>query len=218
MLTRQGAAHGLKQTEDTATGTAVSPVNVVSEHRSQSSHSSIDDDAISSVSNTSGKFSVSSVRARARAEAAKAKLLFAKKQADLSKQNAERAAQLDAQKSHLSIQENTRKVHFEADMAILQAEQEAAVATVEEMVYESAECDIENQLGPTPINIRQRTEEYVKSYALIDASEQNKVHPVLSYTTQAPSLFQPVPPLIGRQSTPTRPFQSPAFVPESHER
>ena len=179
---------------------------------------SIDDDAISSVSNTSGKFSVSSVRARARAEAAKAKLLFAKKQADLSKQNAERAAQLDAQKSHLSIQENTRKVHFEADMAILQAEQEAAVATVEEMVYESAECDIENQLGPTPINIRQRTEEYVKSYALIDASEQNKVHPVLSYTTQAPSLFQPVPPLIGRQSTPTRPFQSPAFVPESHER
>ena len=117
MAARQGTAYGPHTTDSAPSPTSSSPRNVETDNRPRLSENLIDDDGNSSVSRSSRQSSISSVRARARAEAAKAKLQFATKQADLSKQNAENEAQLQAQKSQLTIQENTQKVHFEADMA-----------------------------------------------------------------------------------------------------
>jgi len=57
-------------------------------------------------------------------------------------------------------------------MAVLQSEQEAAIATVEAMVYESAELSCEILLDPTLSSVRQRTNEYVRSCTLPGTNEQ----------------------------------------------
>ena len=94
-------------------------------------------------------------------------------------------------KSQLTIQENTQKVHFKADKAILQAEQEVAIATAEEMVYEAAELNGEILLDPTSSSVRQSTEEYVASCTLPEPSEKmadpffTREDPPLLYTRPA---------------------------------
>ena len=207
MATRQGIAYG-PHTTDSAPLPTSSQLNVEADNRSKSSENLIDDDGNSSVSRISRQSSLSSVRARARAEAAKAKLQFARKQADLEKHNAENEAQLEAQKSKLSSQQNTRKVHFEADMAVLQAEQEAASATAEEMVYESAELSDEILLDPTLLSVQQRTEEYVESCTLPGISEK-MAYPF--YTREDPPLLHPIPAKVEDQLASQSKFQFPAL-------
>ena len=198
MATRQGTAYG-PHTIDTATLPASSSLDVVVDSRSKSSLHVTDDDSVSSVSRMSRQSSLSSVRARARSEAAKTKLEFAKKQADLAKYNAENRANLEAQKLQLSIQENTRQVHFEADMAVLKAEQEAAIATAEEMVYDTAELDGGNVLDPSHSSVRQRTEEYLKSCILPGAREEE---PAPFDAVQDPPLLRSMSPKVEDQSIP----------------
>ena len=93
-------------------------------------------------------------------------------------------------------------------MAVLQAEQEAAITTAEEMVYESADVSGEILLDPTLSSVRQRTEEYVESCTLPGTSGQ-MADPF--YTREDPPLLYPITAKVEDQLASLSKFQFPAF-------
>ena len=211
MSTRQGTVYGPEQEQ-------ASQLNVAAEYHPSTANSFVEDDQFSCVSRSSQRTSssVASIRAKARAEAAKTKLLFAKKQAKLMKQDAEKAALLETQKSQLIVNENTRKAHFEADMAVLQAEQEAAIATAEETVYETADLEGENQLQPgtVPNDSIQRTKDFVKIHAQMKQFAVDEEQPATTTLNRARPPCSTTPtfaqqPVMKAEPTPRQHFSQP---------
>eukprot|EP00794_Sanderia_malayensis_P003872 gene3872-4415_t len=185
MSTRQGATYGLLDDDVTYTTRPGNPPYGAPSYQQSvqqtlsTSYKRIEDDqaSLSSGSSQQTSSSAASVRSKAKAEAAKAKVAFAKKRAELVKQAAYRAAQL------------------EADMAVLQAEQEAAIAAVEESVYEAADQGDTRQMQldlPSLTSVTQMTENYVNAHFSKETSTQCEAHQNSSHVTNT-QIFQPMP-------------------------
>ncbi len=186
MATRQGTVYGLYGPP----GDDVNPSLLATSHQNsvsghQGSNQNIiqsQEDAESSISRKSSLISSSaaSTRAKAKAEAAKTNLQFAKKKAELMKQEAQRAAQLEAQ-------EKSHQAQFKANLMVLEAEKEAAVASAKETVYEAA--DLENleriNIDASPTNVTDRTRDFVRTHFSEEALERPETPPVTSSPTQA---------------------------------
>lgn len=137
------------------------------------------------------------MRARAKAVAARAQIAYAEKEANMIKQKAELEASMLKQKADL-----------DASLHILQVERAAAVTSAEAAAYEEEEEELESgklnvKLVPDmqPVNVAQRTREYVQQHSRESFTEhpfndeplENKVKPPLTsvaagigYTLLAP--------------------------------
>lgn len=157
------------------------------ERRSRSSRSSL-----SKRSSTSS----AAIRARAKAVAAQAQLVYAEKEASMIKQKAELEASMLKQKADL-----------DASLHILKVERAAAVASAEAAAYEEAEQELESGAlqekafsDMPPINVAQRTCEYVQQHSIesltelpfsVELVQTNVKPPVLSVTKVDHTLLVP---------------------------
>lgn len=138
-------------------------------------------------SSRSSRTSTSSaaVRARAKAVAARAQIAYAEKEAHMMKQKAELEASMMKQKADL-----------DASLHILQVERAAAVASAEAAAYEeeereSDEFHVKTVPDMQPVNVVQRTCEYVQQHSresftelpFNDESLETKVKPPLPSAT-----------------------------------
>lgn len=185
-------------------------------------------DKISAASGRSARSSVSSTssltRARARAEAAKARVAFADqeakakieraaREAEYQKEKADREAEYQKEKAAKDLESQLEKARRDAELESLAIRREAAAAEAEVAVWEAADamqnCAVLDEVGPSEEDKMERTSEYIQSHfdPHSGKSHLSTNSPVQAATNSSPSKCRP-PANDTFQVSPNNPFIS----------